>query len=126
MTERVKKGVKTLRLITAKALQMLRRPPAMAIDEFLDEHRVLSAETAESPGPWSTDLVPYMREPLEAYRKRNVKRIVLKWGIQLGKTEYILNLLLWIFVRKPGSVMIIFPKKETAKNEFSEIGRAHV
>ena len=118
-TAKVKRGVKTLRLITARTLQMMRPQPDLPIDRFLDEYRVLSSHTAESPGPWSTDLVPYMRGPLAAFKRRETRRIVLKWGIQLGKTEYILNLLLWIFVRKPGSSMIVFPKKETAKNEFS-------
>jgi len=117
--DKVRRGVKKLRLCTGKALAMRRPPPDEPIDQFLDKHRILSYETAESPGPWSTDLVPYMRALFTAFRDKRIQRIVLKWGIQLGKTEFILNLLLWIFARKPGSSMIIFPKKETAKNEFS-------
>lgn len=112
-------GVKTLKTLTATALQRFRPAPETSISDFCDQYRTISPETAESPGPWRTDFVPYMREILECFKRRDVSRIILKWGIQLGKTEYILNILLYIFVRIPSSIMVVLPKKETAKNEFS-------
>ncbi len=112
-------GKKSLKLLSAKTLQKLRPLPDASVWEICDQYRVLSAETAESPGPWRTDVVPHLKEPLECYRNKSVQKIILKFGIQLAKTEFILCILFYIFLRKPGSSMIMFPKKETAKNEFS-------
>jgi phage terminase large subunit GpA-like protein len=109
----------SLKLITAKHLKMLRPKEAMSVADFCDKYRYLSPETAESPGPWRTDAAPYTREVLNIYTRRQVRKIILKWGVQLAKTEIMLCLLLWIFVRRPGSTMVVYPKKDTAKNEFS-------
>ncbi|MFW7382279.1 MAG: phage terminase large subunit family protein [Oligoflexus sp.] len=110
----------SLKKLKADIMVYLRPPEKMEVWEFCDRYRVLSPETAESPGPWRTEIVPYTKEPMQIFENIDVKRIVLKWAIQLAKTEILLNLLMWTFVRRPGSTLVVFPKKKTATDEFSK------
>lgn len=71
------------------------------------------------PGPYSTTLTPYVREPLECWRDPMVRECVLCWGSQTAKTTTLMVGLMWQIRNDPGPVLWVFPNRDLAK-VFSE------
>jgi phage terminase large subunit GpA-like protein len=92
-------------------------PPApMTVDEWADRYRILSGKGASEPGPWRTDRTPYLREPMRCLSPSSpVRRVVLMFGSQMGKTEVVLNWLGAIIHLWPGPVMLVQPTELMAK-----------
>lgn len=88
----------------------------LTISQWADRHRVVSAESGSPfPGPWSTDRVPHLREPMDCLHPDHPAREVsLKWSAQVGKTEIIVNWFGFIVDRAPGSMMIMLPSLDEA------------
>lgn len=97
-------------------LRGLMPPPSMTVSEWADEHRILSKKGSAEPGPWRTSRAPYLREPMDCLsRSSPVRRVVMLFGSQLGKTEAGLNWVgacvhLW-----PGPMLIVAPTLDMAK-----------
>lgn len=70
-----------------------RPPDRMTVDEWADRHRMVVSRASPRPGPWETDFVPYMREPMRCFTDPEVREIVMMTSTQIGKTELILNCL---------------------------------
>lgn len=92
-------------------------PPAqIGVDEWADEHRVLSPEASAEPGPWNTDRTPYSREPMRAISDPSVESVVLMWGAQLGKTDIQLNAIGYYTGHDPSPIMVIQPDLAVARD----------
>ena len=70
------------------------RPEATGtVSEWADQHRVLSGVGCPEPGPWRTSRAPYLREPMDCLSTSSrIRRVVLMFGSQLGKTEILNNI----------------------------------
>lgn len=91
-------------------------PAAMTVSEWADEHRMLSGKGSSEPGPWRTSRTPYLREPMDCLSPSSpVRRVVLMFGSQLGKTEVALNWLGAIIHLWPGPTLLVQPTLDTAK-----------
>jgi len=53
------------------------------------------------PGPWRTDLVPYLREPFADYTDTSVRSIVMMLATQCGKTDFMKVCLMYTIDRDP-------------------------
>ena len=62
----------------------------LSIPEWAEKNLTLSARVTNIPGAYSTNLTPYVREPLEAFGDDSVRRVCLVWGAQTSKTTTIL------------------------------------
>lgn len=91
-------------------------PAAIGVDEWADEHRVLSPESSSEPGPWNTDRTPYSREPMRAIADHRVESVVLMWGSQLGKTDIQLNTIGYFTGHDPSPIMVIQPDLGVARD----------
>ena len=87
----------------------------LAVDEWADKYRMLSAKASSLPGKWKTDTTPYLREPMQVLTNPRFQRVVLMCGAQLGKSELIANYLGWQIDISGGPCMIIQPTVELAK-----------
>jgi phage terminase large subunit GpA-like protein len=68
-------------------------------------------------GPWSTDLVAYAREPMEAFSSWPfVRRIILCWPAQSSKTQVALNCLAHAVDQDPGPALCVLPNENKAKD----------
>lgn len=103
----------------SEALSILKPKENLNLVEFADKYRRLSPEISAEAGPWRTDRTPYMIEPMLAVTDPNVRDITMVAGSQVGKTEFLLNVLAYIISQMPGSVMYALPTKEDART-FSE------
>ena len=97
-------------------LEGLMPPAPMTVDQWADQYRILSGKGASEPGPWRTDRTPYLREPMQCLSPSSpMRRVVLMFGSQLGKTEVVLNWLGAIIHLWPGPVMLVQPTELMAK-----------
>lgn len=97
-------------------IEGLTPPNAMTVSEWADQNRVLSSKGSSEPGPWRTDRTPYLREPMDVLSIHSpVRRVVLMFGSQMGKTEVILNWLGSIIDLWPGPVLLVQPTLDMAK-----------
>lgn len=89
--------------------------PEMSVSEWADERRILQPGTSRQPGPWSTDVTPYLKEPMDAYNDPDMRHIVLCFGTQLGKTECLYNILGFIVDLEAYSTLLLYPIEDDAK-----------
>lgn len=104
--------------MTANAQQLIAGAVARAIaprkpltvSQWADKERVLSRKGSAEPGAWRTARNPPLREPMDCMSARSgVRRIVMRFPIQMGKTESALNALGYIMDHAPGPVMVALP-----------------
>ena len=91
----------------------------LSVREWAEANLVLSERVSSSPGPYTTILTPYVREPLEDFRDDRVRTAVLCWGAQTAKTTTILAGLAYKLDMAPVPAMWVMPNENLARS-FSE------
>ena len=71
--------------IMSNVMPAFRPPPDITVSEWSDRYRRLSAESSASPGRFRTEMVEYMREPMDMIGKPGVRRITLMTSAQVGR-----------------------------------------
>lgn len=90
--------------------------PDMTLSEWSDKHRILSRKASSSPGPWSTDRTPYLREIMDKLSPSSAaQEIVFVSGSQVGKTEVGLNWAGMTIHLDPWPMLMIQPTVDIAK-----------
>ena len=98
----------------SKCLDNFRPPEDLTVDQWADKYRILPGTSAEA-GPWRTTRTPYLREPMRAFTDPNVNRIVMVASSQVGKSELELNIIGYIIMQDPGSILFIQPAEADGK-----------
>jgi phage terminase large subunit GpA-like protein len=94
-------------------------PPKLSPDRWAEQFRYLSSLSYIS-GQFSFYLTPFLREPLQCLVDPRVRKIVGQKPAQIGWTEGFLNNALgWLIDVCPAAAVVLFPKKDAAK-EFNE------
>jgi len=93
--------------------------PRLSITEWAEKNLMLSARVTNIPGPYSTNLTPYCREPLECFGNDAVRRLTLVWGAQTSKTTTILAGLAYRLAEAPCPSLWVMPSEALARS-FSE------
>jgi len=97
-------------------LEGLRPEVTGTVSEWADGHRVLTGEASAEPGPWRTTRTPYLREPMDCMSANSpVRRVVLVFGSQMGKTEVILNSIGCNIQTRPGPMLFVEPTLDLLK-----------
>ena len=91
-------------------------PKKMTISEWADENRILSAEGGAEKGKWSTDRAPYQREIMDSISNPNVEKVVIMSAIQIGKTEFLLNIVGYFVDIEPSPMMYVLPQLDMCKD----------
>lgn len=82
----------------------------ITVSEWADKNIVLSRKTSPEPGPWRTDRNPILREPMDCLSARStIHEVVLKFPIQMGKSEVGRNAIGYWMCEAPGPIMACFP-----------------
>ncbi len=80
------------------------------VSEWSDRNIILSRKTSPEPGPWRTDRNPILREPMDCLSARSaVHEVVLRFPIQIGKSEVGRNAIGYWMSESPGPIMACFP-----------------
>ena len=100
----------------ARLLKTLTPPPSITLSEWADMYRYLSTEFAAEPGRWNTERAPYQREPMNAVTDVRLRKLVLMWAAQMGKTQSaILNTIGYYMHYDPGPMLMLEPTVEMAE-----------
>ena len=97
----------------------LKMPPNLTLTEWSDKNRNLSKEASSEHGEWVTARTPYMLEIYDNVMKEKIRKVVLQFGSQLAKTEFILNSFGWYAHLDPCPMMVVQPT-DTLASEFSK------
>lgn len=91
-------------------------PEKMPVDEWADKYRVLVGKSSAEPGRWQTARTPYLCRPMRLFTNRGVRSITLMCGSQLGKTELIDTIKLWMIDQWPAPTLCMFPNLDSARD----------
>lgn len=89
-------------------------PEVLSVDRWADRHRVV-AWGGPKPGPWETDAAPHLREPMRDFTDPDVRKIVCMFSPQTGKTEVLINCLLYAIAEDPADAILYFDRDDTAR-----------
>jgi phage terminase large subunit GpA-like protein len=90
--------------------------PERTVSEWADRHRILSKMSSPAPGPWRTELTPYLREPMDALSPSDpTPLVVMQASTQVGKTETGNNWVGSIIDQGLGPTMMVLPTSNAAK-----------
>ena len=97
-------------------IQSFRPPEPITVSEFADLHRYLSPEGSDEFGKWQT--WQFQREMQDALMSSS-ELCIFMTSSQVGKTECILNALLYIICTQTGGITFMLPSESLAK-DYSE------
>lgn len=98
--------------LVAEVMAILRPPPAMTISQWADTYRYLSDKTANRPGKWRTDVVPYLREIMDAFKAPDCDEIVVMAAARTGKTSAMENAIGYVIHHDPCLLFVVYPNEE--------------
>lgn len=98
-----------------QCLAILQPPPKYTVSEWADNYRKLSSEASAIPGQWRTEIVEYMREPMDCIGDPRVIRVVIMAGAQIAKSEVLLNVIGYLIDYDPSPIMMVQPTLEMAE-----------
>lgn len=73
----------------------------LTVSQWADRHRVVTL--GATPGPWSTDRAPYLREIQDAFNDPACREITVMKASQVGGTEAIYNIVMFSACEQPGA-----------------------
>jgi phage terminase large subunit GpA-like protein len=84
--------------------------------EWLERTRWLSPESSREVGPIQFQKAPYQIEAQRAAVDSEISEVVLDWSSQSGKSEILINSILYWSVFSPGPCLVITPDWKSAKS----------
>jgi phage terminase large subunit GpA-like protein len=88
--------------------------PPLSLSEWADEYAYIPAGSAE-PGKFVTAVAEYQREPMDAISDPHIRKVVLIWASQTGKTQIQLNATGYFSHHDPAYMLMIQPTLERAE-----------
>lgn len=86
------------------------------LSSWADAHRIIGDGAGPEPGRWRTDRTPYMRRIMDAVTEPSVREVVMCTGVQLGKTELLLNTICYYIQHEPSSILLVEPSEDLARD----------
>jgi phage terminase large subunit GpA-like protein len=83
---------------------------------WIEQHRCLCRESSREVGPFSFDRAPYMREVQSAILSPRGGEVVVMWASQCGKSELLLNSLLYWSEIDPAPGLVVVPDWRAAQS----------
>lgn len=111
MTRQERMGVRaeTWRLFK-DILKKVAPPPDIPMSVWAETYRYLSMESAAEPGRYHMDRAPYQKAPMDAITDINVRKVVLMWASQTGKTtSAVLNTIGYYIHYEPSPMLFLEP-----------------
>jgi len=92
----------------------------MSVSHWADRHRKMATGT-NLPGPWHTDVTPYLREIMDSLSEHSpVHRVVFLKSVQVGATEVLNNWLGYVMHHlRNKDCLVVVPTKEYRNQKFN-------
>lgn len=94
---------------------MIAPPPELTVSQWADAERRLSSEASAEAGRWKTDRAPYQRGIMDAVNDPSIDTVVVMSSAQVGKTEFLLNMIGYHIDYDPSPIMLLQPTVEMAQ-----------
>lgn len=104
------------KFIAAEFFSVFKPPPRMTVTEWANEFRYLSAESSSNPGKFSSDMTPYLVEPMDSITDPASTGTVLMFASQLGKTELMNNAVGYFIHVEPAPMLMVQPTIELGES----------
>jgi len=95
---------------------LYRPTPRQTVVQWAEANLKLTARQTEHPGPYSTSVRPYVREPLECWKDSGVVEMTLCWGSQTSKTTTLMAGLAWLIDNEPSPALWLMPTEGLARS----------
>lgn len=97
----------------------------LTTSEWADRYRMLTTVTSAEPGPWRTDRAPYQRGIMDSINDADVEEVVIMASAQVGKTEFLLNMVGYHIDYDPCPILYMLPNQKLietfSKNRLAEM-----
>lgn len=103
-------------LLEGAMFDALSSPPDLTVWEWLEEYAYLSERESSTPGPFRTENRPYVREPLDCFRDKSVRDLILCFGTQTGKTLTVMGGAAWKICNDPMNALWVMPNSDLAES----------
>ncbi|MBQ7578608.1 MAG: phage terminase large subunit family protein [Synergistaceae bacterium] len=84
-------------------------PPDLKISQWADKFRRIPPEASAEPGQWRTSRAEYQREIMDAISDPLIERVVVMTAAQVGKTEFLLNVIGYFIDQEPSPILVLNP-----------------
>ncbi len=85
----------------------------ITVSQWAERHRMV--ESGPMCGQWDNSITPYCKLPMDMWTLPYVRKIVLRWAPQTGKTQVAFNCLCYSADMDPGPAMYIMPDERVAR-----------
>lgn len=87
----------------------------MTVSQWADAERRLSPEASAEPGRWHTSRAEYLRGIMDAISDPAIRQVVVMSSAQVGKTEFILNVIGYHIDQDSAPILCIQPTLQMAQ-----------
>lgn len=115
MSRAARERKKTAGLFRRVIRKSLKKPEELTVSQWAEKYRILD-ESSNLSGRWSNDVTPYLIGIMNALNDDYIREIYLCKGSQLGGTEVLINMLMYIIDKSPAPTMIVYPSDDLAKD----------
>lgn len=115
MGYRTRTRIKTANLFKRVIHNVLQKTEELTVSQWAEKYRVLD-ESSNISGRWSNDVTPYLIGIMNTLNDDYIREVYLCKGSQLGGTEVMINMLMYIIDRNPAPTMIVYPSDDLAKD----------
>lgn len=98
------------------ASTLLTPPPRQTTWEWCESHVILPPQTTNRPGPWRSEVTPYVRGVMDCLQDPLTTHIIMIWSAQTAKTQTIANMALWMWANNPMNTVWMMPSTDLAKS----------
>jgi len=92
---------------------IFKRHEKMTVSEWAETYRYV--ETGPKKGRWTNTMTPYLVEPMNSWNDPHIRKIILRFAPQTGKTQVAFNCLCYAIDRDPAQAMYVMPDEKTAR-----------
>lgn len=115
MGYRTRTRIKTANLFRRVIRTTLQKTEELTVSQWAERFRVLD-ESSNISGRWSNGVTPYLVGIMNTLNDDYIREVYLCKGSQLGGTEVLINMLMYIVDRSPAPTMIVYPSDDLAKD----------
>lgn len=104
---------KTANLFKRVIQRTLAKPEELTVSQWAEKYRILD-DSSNLSGRWSNDVTPYLIGIMDTINDDYVREIYFCKGSQVGGTEVLINMLMYIIDKAPAPTMIVYPSDDLA------------
>lgn len=115
MGYRTRTRIKTANLFRRVVRNVLKKTETLTVSQWAEKYRELD-DSSNISGRWSNNVTPYLVGVMNTLNDDYIREVYLCKGTQLGGTEALINMLMYIIDRSPAPAMIVYPSDDLAKD----------